>query len=385
MGKLIVLKAKEYDEIEWSAQAVEAGEADALRAVKQARELLTEELTRGGSAFQIEEPDKSVQQVKALDPTADRIVLLSAELMDMTKEASAETALGEILIAVANPVTAKALVDIAVALARGETEVRIAALKIVPFPLSIPLSVAQDHLERGDPERSPTLRKVAKHCAEAQVEVEQLLRAAHGVASGIVAVAEDRPDTGLILLGWPGPRTLAPVSPSVGEQVLREAPCDIALFLNKGLDTIDRILVPVGDSPHDSLALDLAQQIAQDGRTRLLVLRVIPVDEAIEIEAEKLALREMFQEQLGDRISLRVQVDDSIPDAIVGEAEKGCDVLVMGAAQESFLPHWLFGAVPDAVAERAPCSVLLVKKHAAAESSWMRRIVTWLKGSQETI
>ena len=41
------------------------------------------------------------------------------------------------------------------------------------------------------------------------VPVRPLRRAAHAVASGILAVAETRPGLGLILLSWQGPLSAA--------------------------------------------------------------------------------------------------------------------------------------------------------------------------------
>lgn len=382
MSKLIVLRSKGYEEIEWDPGAAEAGETEAVEAAEKARTAMEDEQSRGGAAFEVSGPGRRAQRLETFDPTAEQIVVLPAELA--TAEGAAQRELGEILLAVANPVTARPLAGMATALARGGGQAGVAAVKIVPFPLTIPLSVAQGYVERGGSEQAPTLRQVATCTANAEVEVDLLLRAAHGVASGIVAVAESGPETGLILLGWPGPRTLAPVSPSVGEQVLREAPCDVALFLNRGVDAVRRVLVPLGDSPHDPLALHLARCVAQGEDASLVVLGVSPADREGEVEAEEAALREMLHDILEaseGHVSLRVACSDSVPDAIVEEAEKGYDLLVMGAAPESFLPHWLFGAVPDIVAERAPCSVLLAKKHSAVESSVLGRIAAWLQGS----
>lgn len=52
---------------------------------------------------------------------------------------------------------------------------------------------------------------------------------------------------------------------------------------------------------------------------------------------------------------------------------RGYDLVVIGASEEWFLRNWLFGSIPDAVAERAPCSVLLVGKHEPALLSWFRQ------------
>lgn len=62
-----------------------------------------------------------------------------------------------------------------------------------------------------------------------------------------------------------------------------------------------------------------------------------------------------------------------IADGILDKAGRGHDLVVIGASEAWFLRAWLFGSIPDAVAERAPCSVLLVKRHEPALLPWFRR------------
>ena len=50
--------------------------------------------------------------------------------------------------------------------------------------------------------------------------------------------------------------------------------------------------------------------------------------------------------------------------SIVESARQGShDLLVIGASGESGLRTVLFGTIPDIVADRAPCSVLLVRRY----------------------
>jgi len=63
------------------------------------------------------------------------------------------------------------------------------------------------------------------------------------------------------------------------------------------------------------------------------------------------------------------------------EAKEGYDLLIIGASEQWFLRNWLFGAIPDRVAEQAPCSVLLVKKHELSSVSWLRRTAKRLLNS----
>ena len=87
-------------------------------------------------------------------------------------------------------------------------------------------------------------------------------------------------------------------------------------------------------------------------------------------------MRHLIHRELGEtggRVSACVVPSASVVSGILNQAGNGYDLLIIGASEEWFLRNWLFGAIPDMVAERAPCSVLLVKKHEPSPVSWTRR------------
>ena len=288
---------------------------------------------------------------------------------------AAEAQRHEILVPVANPETARGLISLAAALAHRREEAKVVALRVVPVLLSTPLSAAQDVLARRA-HRWNILQLAAQAGAEAGVEVRTLLQATHGVASGIVGVARSRPETRLILLGWRGPLILSRIRTKADKQVVREAPCDVAVFLNKGLTEVRRILVPAGGGPHARLGLRLAYNLLAEGEGELVVLRVVRRGEEVDTTAEEEALQKLIQSELGEadsRISARVVQASSVVEGILNEAGQGYDLLIIGASEEWVLRNWLFGAIPDLVADRAPCSVLLARKHEPSPVSWVRR------------
>lgn len=290
----------------------------------------------------------------------------------------------EILVPVANPATAKSLITLAAALAKGREGTQVVALKLVPVPQTTPLSVAQEYVESREDEHRDVLRRAAKRGAVAGVRVKMLLRAAYGIASGILAVAEARSQTRLILLGWRGPMTLARVRTSVDKAVVQEAPCDVAVLRDRGLREIRRILVPVGGGPHARLGLRLAHDLAVGEDAEVVVLRVIPGVGEVDLGAEQQALEHLIRGELGEgdgRVKARLIRASSIVAGILAETRRQeYDLLVIGASEEWFLKNWLFGAIPDVVADRAPCSVLLVRKHEPSGVSWLRRMLKRLTG-----
>lgn len=292
-------------------------------------------------------------------------------------ERASEARRHEILVPVANPATTKGLITLAAALAHGRPGTEVAALNVVPVPLTVPLADAQEHLRRQHAASQDILRRAAKHGAVAGVRIQMLLRAAYGIASGIVAVAESRPDTRLILLGWRGPLAIDRVRTSVDKDVVRTAPCDVAVLLNRGLDQVRRILIPVGGGPHARLGLRLAYDLVKGEDAQLVVLRVVGRKEA-DLDGQRVAAENLIRDELGDadgRVSVRVVHSPSVDKRILLESRQGYDLLIIGASEEWFLRNWLFGAIPDEVAERAACSVLLVKKHEPSPVSWLRRVI----------
>jgi amino acid transporter/nucleotide-binding universal stress UspA family protein len=290
-------------------------------------------------------------------------------------ERAGEASRHEILVPVANPATTKGLITLAAALAHGRPGTEVAALQVVPVPVAVPLSVAQARLDRGNGAEGAVSRRAAHNGAVAGIPVQRLERAAYGVASGIAAVAASRPDTRLILLGWRGPLAIDRVRASVDKEVVRTAHCDVAVFLNRGLNSVRRILIPAGGGPHARLGLRLAYDLAKGEGAQLVVLRVVRRPDA-DLAAEQAAAEKLIHDELGDadgRVSPRVVQSAAVVERILMEARQGYDLLVIGASEEWFLRNWLFGAIPDEVAEGAACSVLLVKKHEPRPVSWVRR------------
>lgn len=74
-------------------------------------------------------------------------------------------------------------------------------------------------------------------------------------------------------------------------------------------------------------------------------------------------------------------MNESIAGGILEEAENGeYDLLVIGASNEWGVKSLLAGAIPDAIADQAPCSVLMVRRRETAGVSTFRRVMHSIKG-----
>ncbi|MBN1815280.1 MAG: amino acid permease [Anaerolineae bacterium] len=299
------------------------------------------------------------------------------EAMISAAEQAGEADRHEILVPVANPDTAKGLITLAASLAHGRPGTDVMALRVVPVPVSVPLWAAQERLNRQDVADEDILRRAAKHGAVAGIRIEMLLRAAHEIATGIVAVAQSRPHTRLILLGWRGPLRIDHVRNSVDKEVVHRTRRNVAVLLNRDLDEVQRILIPAGGGPHARLGLRLAYDLVKGEDARLVVFRVVRQKDA-DMKVEQLVVEKLLQNELGTvdgRVSARVVQSTTVIKRILLEARQGYDLLVIGASEEWTLRNWLFGAIPDEVASRVPCSVLLVKKYEPSPLAWLRRTI----------
>ena len=291
----------------------------------------------------------------------------------------------EILIPLLPTTKPEPLLRLGAALAHADDRRVIVALDVVVVPPQTPLEYAEVQLEhRHAAQQGLSLTQVAQQGAALGIPVRPMCRAAHAVASGVLAVAEARPSVGLILLSWQGPLSAGKIYGSPSKTVLQEAHCDVAVLRERHLGEVHRVLVPAGGGPHARLGLRLAADIARSAETELTLLRVIPPAKSLDVEAEMRGLRHLAEEVLGSpdpRVRTRITVHDAVVDGILEEAQNGrYDLLVIGASNEWAVKSLLVGAVPDAVADRAPCSVLMVRRCEPTSISTVRRVVRSVKG-----
>lgn len=290
----------------------------------------------------------------------------------------------DILIPLLPGAKTKPLLDLAAALAQADDRRVIIALEVVVVPPQTPLASAEAQLaKRGIAREGSLLAQVAKQGADLGVPVRPLRRAAHAEASGVLAVAEARSTVELILLDWRGPLSAGRIYGSPDKTILQEAHCHVAVLRERRLSEVHRVLVPAGGGPHARLGLRLAAEIARSDEAELTVLRIAYPSEELDVEAEMRALRHLAEEVLGPdpRVQTRVAVHEAIVEGILEEAREGeYDLLVIGASNEWGVKSLLVGAVPDAIADRAPCSVLMVRRYELTGISAIRRVMGSIRG-----
>ncbi len=269
-----------------------------------------------------------------------------------------------VLIPVANPLTAEELIRIGAALMDERTG-ELTALGIVEVPEGMPLSEGATRARQA----RRLLQRVLDYVPQGTV-IHPLVRIARHAAAGIVEAAAEQ-ETDLMIFGWGGksgshrdPAT-AVISPTIDE-VVRESPCDIAVVKQRGATDIRRILVPVRGGPHAELALRVADALAQRHGATVAVMHLVPagVTEAVHAQAEH-ALATFTRRFVTVQAEPLLRETANVRTAILREAERA-DLVVMGAsAPPGEGGGALFGALPEAIAQRAKPTVIVVKTREA--------------------
>ncbi len=266
-----------------------------------------------------------------------------------------------ILIPVANPATAEELIRLGAALLDPRAG-ELTALGIVEVPEGMPLSEGATRARHA----RRLLQRVLDFAPDGTT-IHPIVRIGRHAAEGIIeASAEEEAD--LIIFGWggkaPGGREGgSAMSPTIDE-VVRQAPADIAVVKQRGSRDIRRIVVPVRGGPHAELAVRYADAIAQRTGAQVSVLHFVPpgITLAVRAQAEH-ALAQFIRQHLNGRGEGVVREAANVRNAILREAEKA-DLVVMGASAQPVGTDgdaYLFGALPEAIATRARPTVVVVK------------------------
>ena len=262
----------------------------------------------------------------------------------------------------ANPRTARDLVRIGSRLAhRRPTE--ITALGIVEVPEGVSLAEGASRAR----EARRLLQRVPDFRDDESVEVRTAVRIGRQASEGIVeAVAEIGAD--LVVFGWGGPPPAGQrhaIFSTTIDQVVREAPCDIAVVKQRALGTVASILVPVRGGPNAELALTLAADLARGFGAELVVLHVVPPEGgSAALEEERAALARLVKRNTrGVKVRQLVVEAPTVRGAILKEAAHH-DLVVVGASAQptgAGTGRRLFGRLAETVASRAKPTVMVVK------------------------
>jgi nucleotide-binding universal stress UspA family protein len=165
----------------------------------------------------------------------------------------------------------------------------------------------------------------------------------------------------LIVLGWNKPLLGGAMLTGVVHDVMLTATCDVGVLVDRGLEKIDRVLVPFLGSDHDAAALELARRISEHTGAKITLLHLgTPESPPTDAAAES------ARKRLGKDVDVEFQkVTHAVPsEAAIAESAKGYDLLLVGVGRQWGLEHKSFGRRAEAILERAATSVVVVRRGA---------------------
>jgi Kef-type K+ transport system membrane component KefB/nucleotide-binding universal stress UspA family protein len=214
------------------------------------------------------------------------------------------------------------------------------------------------------------LKPLLETAAQLHLSVSPIAFVSPRPAADICNVAEVK-GADLVILGWHKPVVTRTVLGGTVADVLEKAPATVAVFVDRGLQTVRKVLVPFQGSPDDKAALSLARRMTTSN-AEVTILHVIKPGRA---EDERLGAQQEIDQTFAEggpwnRTSVRMKLVSHEKPAVaaVEEAARGYDLVIVGAGHEWGLERRLFGLAPELMVERCPTSLLLVRQYDARQT-----------------
>jgi len=176
----------------------------------------------------------------------------------------------------------------------------------------------------------------------------------------------------LVVLGWHKPVLARTVLGGTVAEVLENATSDVAIFIDRGLSTVRKVLVPFQGTPDDKAALALARRMTV-ANVEVTILHVIKPGRT---DDERLGAQHEIEHTFTEdgpwkRTAVRMKLvsHDKPAIAAIEESARGYDLVVVGAGHEWGLERRLLGLAPELMVERCAISLLVVRQYDAARAS----------------
>ena len=275
-----------------------------------------------------------------------------------------------ILLPLSNPATEGALLRVGTALAKA-TRARLHLAHVVILPRQTPLEAGRMEYEQMRREQETLLDVASRHASEKGIRARANALVAHSVPSALLNIA-DIEQADIILMGWRGDVRGPLLRGTNVTGVAKVADRNILVLKDNGLSKVDRILVPVGGGPHTKLGLKVAQQLATQWGASITAMTVkVDPEYSDPRSAFDLGNRQFLQDfgeefvcdilkEVGVTAEIVAVIDTDISHGIINIATD-YDLIIIGASEEWVVHQWLFGSIPEKVANQASVSVLMAR------------------------
>ena len=276
-----------------------------------------------------------------------------------------------ILVPVANPDTQKGLLQLAAVIAINNRQ------PAVVYPLSF-IELEEDYSFESSPNEADRLiaerrQKLEELIAtleppETRSYIHPIVRISSNVARETAQIAKiEQPD--LVLVGWHRPAfSNNRLGGRVG-QILSTTPVDVAVFVDKGGERLESLLVPYSANIHDDLALIIALRMLINHDTCILqVLQVFKVHHTPdELSYELNAMIGQLPKSVRDRIQINT-VTTPEPMRTVIAASENVDLTIVGTSRLWGIERQTLGRYTDQLAIQCRSSLLITRRYSQITS-----------------
>ncbi|MEH2185744.1 MAG: cation:proton antiporter [Nostoc sp.] len=270
-----------------------------------------------------------------------------------------------ILVPVANPSTQKGLVQLAVSIALNYRHPAVVnPLSLIEFEEDYAFESTPVEADRLIAQRRQQLEDLINTLepVETRSYVHPIVRISSNVARETAQIAAlDQVD--LILVGWHRPAFSSNRLGGRVGQILTTAPVDVAVFVDRGSDRLESLLVPYSANIHDDLALILALRLLINHDTCMLhILHVLPNPLKDELSYELDMMIEQLPSSVRDRIEIKI-VQAPEPIQAVVEASKNVDLTIAGTSRTWGIERQTLGRYTDQLAIQCRSSLLITRRY----------------------
>ncbi|MDC0744437.1 cation:proton antiporter domain-containing protein [Polyangium mundeleinium] len=272
------------------------------------------------------------------------------------------------VMCVADDRTGPGMVTLGSALGGSEAAERLYALHLIEPDDRASFLLRQEHGSTAG--EGKVLEPLLAQAKSLTLPVKPLSFVSGEPAVDICRVAEAK-RADLLLLGWRKPLIGRSALSGTVYEVMKRAPADVGVLVDRGLTQIRRVLVPFLGGAHDRAALRLAKRITHIAGADVTVLHVVAPDRSGgKGSGAKARMEEVFREPgASGQVTFEVVEHDVPSQAALAEAKRGYDLVIVGAGAEWGLEERLFGLHSEKMIHACPVSLLVVHQHGDARAA----------------
>jgi Kef-type K+ transport system membrane component KefB len=300
-----------------------------------------------------------------------RLIRLDVMDAEVTEASPEPQPIYRVLVPVANPKTQKGLINLALAIAGTRQNAIVHPLSLVEIQENYAFASTPIEADRLVEQRRIQIDGLVKSIQppEVRARLRPIVRVSSDIARETSRIAA-LDHTDLILVGWHRPVfDQNRLGGRVG-QILSSARADVAVFADRGLQQISKILVPYAPSLHDELGLELALRLLMNGaRIQLQVLRVTnPDTPAGELSREFTEVLAQLAPSVRSRIEMPILETYLDPLQAVVDHSVTVDLTIAGASRAWGSERQTLGRYADALVTQCVSSLLITRKYSQVTS-----------------